>query len=99
MEIRPLQPSDKQAMKRVCDECFPIDYPDERFDKQLTGDADLISVGAWERNGGRELAGIIVGHNQTLSDVESDNGTLLNQASRDDTAMYIVIFGEQPWPR
>ena len=93
LETRPLVASDKEQMQSLCRECFPIDYPDRWFDRQLSGDADLLAVGVTEKRTG-QLVGIIVGQLQPLSEVESEYGALLNKADTDDKVMYIVIFGE-----
>ena len=87
--------SDKQQMQSLCRECFPIDYPDRWFDRQLSGDAELLAVGVADKRS-NQLVGIIVGQLQPLSDVEGEYGALLNEAGRDDKVMYIVIFGEPP---
>lgn len=93
LDSRQLVVSDKQQMQALCLECFPIDYPDRWFDRQLSGNADLFSRGVFVRRTG-ELVAIIVGQMQALSDIEMEYGAILNEASYEDRVMYIVIFGK-----
>ena len=94
LETRPLSSSDKHQMQLLCRECFPIDYPDAWFDKQLkpsSGDSRL-ALGVSDRMG--QLVAIIIGQLQSLDEVETEYGAILNEASPDDNVMYIVIFGK-----
>ena len=93
LDSRQLVASDKQQMQALCLECFPIDYPDRWFDRQLSGNADLFSRGVFVRRTG-ELVAIIVGQMQALSDIEMEYGAILNEANTEDRVMYIVIFGK-----
>ena len=92
LDTRPLTATDKHQMQLLCRECFPIDYPDTWFDKQLSSDDSRLALGLTDRSG--QLVAIIIGQLQPLDDVESEYGAILNEATPDDNTMYIVIFGE-----
>ena len=84
---------DKDLMQGLCNECFPLEYPESWFDGILREDRYTYTLGAYEIETGA-MVGMIVGQIQSIKQIENEYGFVLEEASPNDCAMYITIFGK-----
>ncbi len=91
--FQPLGHEHKSGMMRLCKECFPIDYPENWYDKLLKQSQNIYTLGAFDKTTD-EMVGMIVGQTQAIFEAEEEVGTLLESLLSDnDTVVYITIFG------
>ena len=94
LESRELVAEDKPAMKALCNECFPVEYPDVWYDGLVSGAEEMFTRGTFEKSTGL-LVGMIASQIQPLRLVEREYGAIVERARRNDTVMYINIFGKK----
>ena len=80
-------------MQGLCNECFPLEYPESWFDGLLREDNYTYKLGAYELETG-DMVGMIVGQIQSVRQIENEYGFVLEEASSNDCVMYITIFGK-----
>ena len=92
--FRQLHPEDVESMKRLCRECFPVEYDDRWYKRLLSGDDGVFTLGAFPAPGTDDtMIGLIVGERQHLYRLEGEYGMALDEVSRGTTVMYVTIFG------
>ncbi|XP_003383412.1 PREDICTED: N-alpha-acetyltransferase 60-like [Amphimedon queenslandica] len=89
---RQMSYQDKDLMQGLCNECFPLEYPESWFDGLLREDRYTYTLGAYEIETGT-MVGMIVGQIQSIRQIENEYGFVLEEASPNDCVMYITIFG------
>ena len=94
LESRELVAADKPAMKELCKECFPVEYPDVWYDGLVSGAEGMHTRGVFEKSTGL-LVGMIASQIHPLHSVEREYGAILEKAHREDAVMYINIFGKK----
>ena len=94
LDARELVAEDKPSMKELCKECFPVEYPDVWFDALVSGAPGMHTRGIFEKSTGL-LVGMIASQIHPLHSVEREYGAILEKAGREDTVMYINIFGKK----
>lgn len=93
LESRGLAAEDKPSMKLLCNECFPVEYPDAWYDGLVSGAEGMHTQGVFEKSTGR-LIGMIASQTHPLRSVEREYGAIVEEADKEDTVMYINIFGK-----
>ncbi|KAL5506853.1 hypothetical protein EMCRGX_G008603 [Ephydatia muelleri] len=86
---RSLRTDDSKAVRNLCSECFPINYPDSWYDYVVSN--KVFSVGVFSRQ--QELVGMVIGEEQSLRHLEGEVGCVLDSAHQTSTVMYVISLG------
>lgn len=76
LTLRPLRTWDRMAVEALCNESFPIQYPDCWYDEVVSG--GLLSTGLFD---GENLAAMIVSETKLLYDCNLEDQGILSDSS------------------
>lgn len=86
---RPLRIDDNKAVRNLCSECFPINYPDSWYDYVVSNKVFSVAVFSHEQ----ELVGMVIGEEQPLHQLEGEVGCVLDSSRPTSSIMYVISLG------